>query len=169
MKIILNQSEVEAAVQAYVDDQINLAGDVSVVINADGTASVGINEEVSHDDDTTPLVEKKTRRPRKNPQEAKHRPVDSTPEPEVGEQVVTESVKEGAPLGPEVEAPTSVGGQNESSTLEPEAEDAEDAVPDEIELKPEAQEEVVQEEVKAEEPAEKPAAKPSLFAGLKRS
>ena len=159
MQIILNQSEVEAAVQAYVDDQINLAGDISIVINADGTASVGINEEVSHNDDTPPLVEKKTRRPRKNPQEAKHRPVDSTPEPEVGEQVVTESVKEGAPLGPKVDAPTTVGGQNESSTPEPEEAVAE----------PKAQEEVVQEEVKAEEPAEKPAAKPSLFAGLKRS
>lgn len=160
MQIILNQSEVEAAVQAYVDEQINLSGDISIVINADGTASVGINEEVSHDDDTPPVVEKKTRRPRKNPQEAKHRPVDSTPEPEVGEQVVTESVKEGAPLGPKVDAPTSVGGQNESSTPEPE---------EEVVAEPEAQEEVVQEEVKAEEPVEKPAAKPSLFAGLKRS
>lgn len=159
MQIILNQSEVEAAVQAYVDDQINLAGDISIVINADGTASVGINEEVH--EDTPPVgVEKKTRRSRKNPQEAKHRPVDSTPEPEVGEQVVTESVKEGAPLGPKVDAPTSVGGQNESSTPEPE----EEAV-----AEPEAQEEVVQEETKAEEPAEKPATKPSLFAGLKRS
>lgn len=159
MQIILNQSEVEAAVQAYVDDQINLAGDVSIVINADGTASVGINEEVH--EDTPPVgVEKKTRRSRKNQQEAKHRPVDSTPEPEVGEQVVTESVKEGAPLGPKVDAPTSVGGPNGNSTPEPE----EEAV-----TEPEAQEEVVQEEVKVEEPAEKPATKPSLFAGLKRS
>lgn len=145
MQIILNQSEVEAAVQAYVDDQINLAGDINIVINADGTASVGINEEVSHNDDTPPLVEKKTRRSRKNPQEAKHRPV----EPEE----VVEEVKE-------EETQTSTGGQNESSTPEPE----EEAV-----TEPEAQEEVVQEEVKAEEPAEKPATKPSLFAGLKRS
>ena len=147
MQIILNQSEVEAAVQAYVDDQINLAGDVSIVINADGTASVGINEEVSHNDDTPPLVEKKTRRSRKNPQEAKHRPVE--PEPEE----VVEEVKE-------EETQTSTGGQNESSTSEPE----EEAV-----TEPEAQEEVVQEEAKVEEPAEKPATKPSLFAGLKRS
>lgn len=150
MQIILNQSEVEAAVQAYVDDQINLAGDISIVINADGTASVGINEEVSHNDDTPPLVEKKTRRSRKNPQEAKHRPV----EPEtVGSYEAEEEVKE-------EEIQTSTGGPNESSTPEPE----EEAV-----TEPEAQEEVVQEEVKAEEPAEKPAAKPSLFAGLKRS
>ena len=147
MQIILNQSEVEAAVQAYVDDQINLAGDVSIVINADGTASVGINEEVSHNDDTPPLVEKKTRRSRKNPQEAKHRPVE--PEPEE----VVEEVKE-------EETQTSTGGQNEISTPEPE----EEAV-----TEPGAQEEVVQEEVKADEPAEKPATKPSLFAGLKRS
>ncbi|WP_241362619.1 hypothetical protein [Escherichia coli] len=146
MQIILNQSEVEAAVQAYVDDQINLAGDVNIVINADGTASVGINEEVH--EDTPPVgVEKKTRRSRKNPQEAKHRPVE--PEPEE----VVEEVKE-------EETQTSTGGQNESSTSEPE----EEAV-----TEPEAQEEIVQEEVKAEEPAEKPAAKPSLFAGLKRS
>lgn len=146
MQIILNQSEVEAAVQAYVDDQINLAGDINIVINADGTASVGINEEVH--EDTPPVgVEKKTRRSRKNPQEAKHRPVEPEPEEVVGE------LKE-------EEIQTSTGGQNESSTPEPE----EEAV-----AEPEAQEEVVQEEVKAEEPAEKPATKPSLFAGLKRS
>lgn len=147
MQIILNQSEVEAAVQAYVDDQINLAGDINIVINADGTASVGINEEVSHNDDTPPLVEKKTRRSRKNPQEAKHRPVEPEPE-EVVEEVKVE------------ETQTSTGGQNGNSTPEPE----EEAV-----AEPEAQEEVVQKEVKAEEPAEKPATKPSLFAGLKRS
>ena len=150
MQIILNQSEVEAAVQAYVDDQINLAGDINIVINADGTASVGINEEVH--EDTPPVgVEKKTRRSRKNPQEAKHRPVE--PEPEE----VVEEVKE-------EETQTSTGGQNGSSTPEPE----EEAV-----TEPEAQEEVVQEEVKKEDrelpPEERPVTKPSLFAGLKRS
>ena len=145
MQIILNQSEVEAAVQAYVDDQINLAGDINIVINADGTASVGINEEVH--EDTPPVgVEKKTRRSRKNPQEAKHRPVEPEPE-EVVEEVKVE------------ETQTSTSGPNGSSTPEPEEAVAE----------PEAQEEVVQEDVKAEEPAEKPAVKPSLFAGLKRS
>lgn len=146
MQIILNQSEVEAAVQAYVDDQINLAGDINIVINADGTASVGINEEVH--EDTPPVgVEKKTRRSRKNPQEAKHRPVEPEPEEAVEEVKVEETQ-------------TSTGGPNGNSTPEPE----EEAV-----AEPEAQEEVVQEEVKAEEPAEKPATKPSLFAGLKRS
>lgn len=146
MQIILNQSEVEAAVQAYVDDQINLAGDINIVINADGTASVGINEEVH--EDTPPMgVEKKTRRSRKNPQEAKHRPVEPEPEEAIEEVKVEETQ-------------TSTGGPNVNSTPEPE----EEAV-----TEPEAQEEIVQEEVKAEEPAEKPATKPSLFAGLKRS
>lgn len=150
MQIILNQSEVEAAVQAYVDDQINLAGDINIVINADGTASVGINEEVH--EDTPPVgVEKKTRRSRKNPQEAKHRPVEPEPE-EVAEEVKVE------------ETQTSTGGPNGNSTPEPE----EEAV-----AEPEAQEEVVQEEAKKEDrelpPEERPVTKPSLFAGLKRS
>lgn len=150
MQIILNQSEVEAAVQAYVDDQINLAGDINIVINADGTASVGINEEVH--EDTPPVgVEKKTRRSRKNPQEAKHRPVEPEPE-EVVEEVKVE------------ETQTSTGGPNGNSTSEPE----EEAV-----AEPEAQEEVVQEEAKKEDrelpPEDRPVTKPSLFAGLKRS
>ena len=149
MQIVLNQSEVEAAIEAYVNEQVNLAGYINILVNADGTATIGINEEVGHSDDTPPVVEKKTRRPRKNPQEAKHRPVE--PEPVV-EDKAEEEVKE-------EEIQTSTGGVNGSSTPEPEEAVAE----------PEAQEEVVQEEVKAEEPAEKPAAKPSLFAGLKRS
>lgn len=156
MQIVLNQSEVEAAIEAYVNEQVNLAGDISILVNADGTASVGINEEASHSDDTPPVVEKKTRRSRKNPQEAKHRPV----EPEqVDDNYSEEEVKE-------EEIQTSTGGANESSTPEPEAEEV---VEEEAVAEPEAQEEIVQEEVKAEEPAEKPAAKPSLFAGLKRS
>jgi len=149
MQIVLNQSEVEAAIEAYVNEQVNLAGDINILVNADGTATIGINEEAGHSDDTPPVVEKRTRRSRKNPQEAKHRPVE--PEPVV-EDEAEEEVKEEEIL-------TSTGGPNGSSTPEPEEAVAE----------PEAQEEVVQEEVKAEEPAEKPAAKPSLFAGLKRS
>ena len=149
MQIVLNQSEVEAAIEAYVNEQVNLAGDINILVNADGTATIGINEEVGHSDDTPPVVEKKTRRPRKNPQEAKHRPVE--PEPVVEDEAEEEAKEE--------ETQTSTGGPNGSSTPEPEEAVAE----------PEAQEEVVQEEVKAEEPAEKPATKPSLFAGLKRS
>lgn len=152
MQIVLNQSEVEAAIEAYVNEQVNLAGDINILVNADGTATIGINEEVGHSDDTPPVVEKKTRRPRKNPQEAKHRPV----EPEtVGSYEAEEEVKV-------EEIQTSTGGPNGSSTPEPKEEE-------ETVTEPEAQEEVVQEEVKVEEPAEKPAAKPSLFAGLKRS
>ena len=150
MRITYNQSELETIVTTHVFDTLHGVNpeDISnVEFNADGSLTVVIGEEVSHDDDTPPLVEKKTRRSRKNPQEAKHRPV----EPETGG--VVEEVKV-------EETQTSTGGPNGSSTPEPE----EEAV-----TEPEAQEEVVQEEVKAEEPAEKPATKPSLFAGLKRS
>lgn len=150
MRITYNQSELETIVTTHVFDTLHDVNpeDISnVEFNADGSLTVVIGEEVSHDDDTPPLVEKKTRRSRKNPQEAKHRPVE--PEPE---EVVEEAKVE--------ETQTSTGGPNGNSTPEPE----EEAV-----TEPEAQEEVVQEEVKAEEPAEKPATKPSLFAGLKRS
>lgn len=150
MRITYNQSELETIVTTHVFDTLHGVNpeDISnVEFNADGSLTVVIGEEVSHNDDTPPLVEKKARRSRKNPQEAKHRPVEPEPE-EADEEVKVE------------ETQTSTGGQNESSTSEPE----EEAV-----AEPEAQEEVVQEEVKAEEPAEKPATKPSLFAGLKRS
>jgi hypothetical protein len=150
MRITYNQSELETIVTTHVFDTlpgVNPEDISNVGFNADGSLTVVIGEEVSHNDDTPPLVEKKTRRSRKNPQEAKHRPVEPEPEEEVEEIKVEETQ-------------TSTGGPNESSTPEPE----EEAV-----AEPEAQEEVVQEEVKAEEPAEKPATKPSLFAGLKRS
>lgn len=152
MRITYNQSELETIVTTHVFDTLHGVNpeDISnVEFNVDGSLTVVIGEEVSHNDDTPPLVEKKTRRSRKNPQEAKHRPVEPEPE-EVAEEAKVE------------ETQTSTGGQNESSTPEPEEE--KEAV-----AEPEAQEEVVQEEVKAEEPAEKPATKPSLFAGLKRS
>ena len=150
MRITYNQSELETIVTTHVFDTLHGVNpeDISnVEFNVDGSLTVVIGEEVSHNDDTPPLVEKKTRRSRKNPQEAKHRPVEPEPE-EVAEEVKEEEIQ------------TSTGGPNGNSTPEPE----EEAV-----AEPEAQEEVVQEEVKAEEPAEKPATKPSLFAGLKRS
>lgn len=150
MRITYNQSELETIVTTHVFDTLHGVNpeDISnVEFNADGSLTVVIGEEVSHDDDTPPVVvEKKTRRSRKNPQEAKHRPVEPEPE-EVVEELKEEEIQ------------TSTGGPNGNSTPEPEEAVAE----------PEAQEEVVQEEVKAEEPAEKPANKPSLFAGLKRS
>lgn len=154
MRITYNQSELETIVTTHVFDTLHGVNpeDISnVEFNADGSLTVVIGEEVSHNDDTPPLVEKKTRRSRKNPQEAKHRPVEPEPEEEVEEVKVEETQ-------------TSTGGPNESSTPEPE----EEAV-----AEPEAQEEVVQEEVKKEDrelpPEERPVTKPSLFAGLKRS
>lgn len=151
MRITYNQSEIETIVTTHVFDTlpgVNPEDINNVEFNADGSVTVFLGNEVSHEDDTPPVgVEKKTRRSRKNPQEAKHRPV----EPETGDVVGEAKVEE---------IQTSTGGPNGNSTPEPE----EEAV-----AEPEAQEEVVQEEVKAEEPAEKPATKPSLFAGLKRS
>lgn len=150
MQITFNQSEVEGILAAHVATyfpHIEPEAVTSIQVNEDGTALVLIGEE-QHENGTPPVgVEKKTRRSRKNPQEAKHRPVEPEPE-EVVEEVKVEEIQ------------TSTGGPNGNSTPEPK----EEAV-----AEPEAQEEVVQEEVKAEEPAEKPATKPSLFAGLKRS
>lgn len=168
MQITLNQNEVQGVLAAYIVTAMPSVEPEEVkdiVINDDGTATIHLGEEAGHEDDTPPVVEKqkRTRGPNKrNPQEAKHRPV---------------------------ETPTSVGGQNESSTPEPEtaAEPAEQGeqvqTPDEA-LKEEAtaeaeaaaseevtEEAAVQEEVQQEAVAEetKPqTAKPSLFAGLKR-
>lgn len=172
MQITLNQAEVTEALQAHVDTLVNLAGDCHITVNEDGTALVIINEEVGHEDDTPPVVEKKTRR-RRNPQEAKHRPVE--PEPQVGDVV--------KPAEPE--APTSVGGQSGTTTPEPEAApetESDDAVDPTGQLREEATaqaeqqeaehqaeaeaavDEKVQEAVEVEKPA---ATKPSLFAGLK--
>lgn len=155
MQITLNQEEVQAALQAHVDTLVNVAGDAHITVNEDGTALVIIGEDIK--EDTPPVVaEQPTRRRRRsNPQEAKHRPVEPTSgEPETGEQVV-EPAKEKA--HPEVEIPTSVGGQNETTTPEPEAA-AEEPQP-EPEVETQVEEPVVE---------EKPAAKPSLFANLKR-
>lgn len=153
MQITLNQAEVAEALQAHVDTLVNVAGDCHITVNEDGTALVVINEGVSHEDDTPPVVEKKTRR-RRNPQEAKHRPVEVEPE-----------------------APTSVGGQSETTTPEPKAEEAridpteelqEEATAEAEAEEPEtASEEAAVEEKVAEQEETKPAAKPSLFAGLK--
>lgn len=159
MRITYNQFELETIVTTHVFDTLHGVNpeDISnVEFNADGSLTVVIGEEVSHNDDTPPLVEKKTRRSRKNPQEAKHRPVEPEPE-EVVEEVKVE------------ETQTSTGGPNESSTPEPEVE----VKVEELGAVPDTQEEVVQEEAKKEDrelpPEERPVTKPSLFAGLKRS
>lgn len=183
MQITLNASEVEGVIAAHIATvfpSVEPEEIIAVIINEDGTASIGIGEGVGHSDDTPPVVAEEKpvqrRRRRANPQEAKHRPVDPTPaEPETGEQVV-EPVKEEAQ--PEVEAPTSTGGQNGNSTPEPEAQGEQVVEPTEA-LKEEATEQAeaaasqevseeaaVQEEVQ-EEAVEKPATtKPSLFANL---
>lgn len=149
MQIILNQHEVEVAIRTYIEDHFPIdTSDMSISVSGGGIATILVGEEVN--EDTPPVgVEKKTRRPRKSPQEAKHRPV----EPETADEDGTEEEEK------EEETQTSTGGQNESSTPEHEQEVAE----------PDPQEAVVQKEDKTEEPAEKPATKPSLFAGLKRS
>lgn len=168
MQITLNHAEVGDILAAYIVTampSVEPEEVIAVIINEDGSATIGIGEGVGSDNDTPPVVEKqkRTRGPNKrNPQEAKHRPVNQ--EPEAGEQT-----------------PTTVGGQNESSTLEPEAQGEQVVTPEE-QLKEEAteqaeeaaseeasQEAEVQQEVQEEKVAEAPAtAKPSLFAGLKR-
>lgn len=96
MQITLNQSEVEQAIQAHVDNLVTLAGDCHITVNEDGTALVIIGEEVH--EDTPPVVEKqkRTRRTR-NPAEAKHVPVEAKAELQTndgGQKETTTSVTE---------------------------------------------------------------------------
>lgn len=146
MQITLNQDEVKQCVQDYIDNNISCAGDLDIVINEDGTVTVGINEKVGTDqvEDTPPLVEKKTRKRR----EAKHVMVEKkdepTPEPEKATQAE------------EVVDPTDE--ILEEVTAQAEADEV-DAASDRA-----AVEEKVQ-EAEVEKPV---SAKPSLFANLKR-
>lgn len=146
MQITLNQDEVKQCVQDYIDNNISCAGDLDIVINEDGTVTVGINEKVGTDqvEDTPPLVEKKTRKRR----EAKHVMVEKkdepTPEPEKATQAE------------EVVDPTDE--ILEEATAQAEADEV-DAASDRA-----AVEEKVQ-EAEVEKPV---SAKPSLFANLKR-
>ena len=167
MQITYNQSELETIVTTHILDTLPGANpeDINnVAFNEDGSVTIVIGEEVSHEDDTPPVVEKKQRRRRSNPAEAKHVPVEAKKE-----------------LEQPAETPTTVGGQNESSTQEAkEAEQDKQTEPTE-QLKEEAteqaeeaaseeasQEAEVKQEVQEEKAAEAPAAKPSLFANLKR-
>lgn len=170
MQITLNQNEVQGVLAAYIVTAMPSVKPEEVkdiVINEDGTATIHLGEEASHEDDTPPVVEKqkRTRGPNKrNPAEAKHVPVEAKKE-----------------LEQPAETQTSTGGQNESSTQEAkEAEQGEQTEPTE-QLKEEAtekaeeaaseeasQEAEVKQEVQEEKAAEAPAAKPSLFANLKR-
>ena len=173
MQITLNQSELETIVTTHIFDTlpgVNPEDISNVAFNEDGSVTIVIGEEVSHEDDAPPVVEKKTRRRRSNPAEAKHVPVEAKKE-----------------LEQPAETQTSTGGQNESSTQEVEVatpgaglpndpngtkaaaeseeatEQAEEAVSEEA-----SQEAEVKQEVQEEKAAEAPAAKPSLFANLKR-
>ena len=146
MQITLNQDEVKQCVQDYIDNNISCAGDLDIVINEDGTVTVGINEKVGTDsvDDTPPVVEKKTRKRR----EAKHVMVEKKEEPAPEPEKATE--------GDEVVDPTDE--ILEEATAQAEADEV-DAASDRA-----AVEEKVQ-EAEVEKPV---SAKPSLFANLKR-
>lgn len=147
MQITLNQDEVKQCVQDYIEYNISGAGDLDIVINEDGTVTVGINEKVGTDqvEDTPPLVEKKTRKRR----EAKHVMVEKKAEEPIPE-------PEKATEDDEVVDPTDE--ILEEATAQAEA--------DEVEA---ASDRAAVEEGVQEAEVEKPvSAKPSLFANLKR-
>lgn len=145
MQITLNQDEVKQCVQDYIEYNISGAGDLDIVINEDGTVTVGINEKVGTDsvDDTPPVVEKKTRKRR----EAKHVMVEKkeeepTPEPEAqGED--------------EVDANSDIHEKAVAQAEKAAAEEASDYA-------------AVAEEVQEKEVERPASSKPSLFANLKR-
>lgn len=145
MQITLNQDEVKQCVQDYIDNNISCAGDLDIVINEDGTVTVGINEKVGTDsvDDTPPMVEKKTRKRR----EAKH-------------VMVEKKAEEPAPE-PAAQSEDKVDPNNEihekavAEAEEAAAEVASDAA-------------TVAEEVQEKEVERPASSKPSLFANLKR-
>lgn len=145
MQITLNQDEVKQCVQDYVDNNISLAGDLDIVINEDGTVTVGINEKVGTDqvEDTPPVVEKKTRKRR----EAKHVMVEKKAEEPVSE--------------PEAQ------GEDE---VDPNDEIHEEAVAQAEEAAAEVASNAaaVAEEVQEKEVERPASSKPSLFANLKR-
>ena len=145
MQITLNQNEVKQCVQDYVDNNISCAGDLDVVINEDGTVTIGINEKVGTDsvEDTPPVVEKKTRKRR----EAKH--------------VMVEKKEE---------KPTSEPEAHSEEVVDPNDEIHEEAVAQAEEAASEeaSEEAAVAEEVQEKEVERPASSKPSLFANLKR-
>lgn len=145
MQITLNQDEVKQCVQDYVDNNISLAGDLDIVINEDGTVTVGINEKVDTDqvEDTPPVVEKKTRKRR----EAKHVMVEKK-----AEEPVSEPETQGED---EVDANSEIHEKAVAQAEEAAAEVASDAA-------------TVAEEVQEKEVERPASSKPSLFANLKR-
>lgn len=145
MQITLNQDEVKQCVQDYIDNNISCAGDLDIVINEDGTVTVGINEKVGTDlvEDTPPLVEKKTRKRR----EAKHVMVEKK-----AEEPAPEPAAQGeAEVDPNDEIHEEAVAQAEEAAAEEASEEA-----------------AVQEEVQEKEVERPASSKPSLFANLKR-
>ena len=159
MQIIFNPSEVESILAAHVNNY--LSGDnISVIVNEDGSASISIDEEVSHEDNAPPVVEKKTRRRRSNPAEAKHVPVEAKAELQTsdgGQKETTTSVTEPEAAQTEGDNTEPTEQLKEEATAE-----AEEAASQEV-----AEEAAVQEKVQ-EKAVETTATKPSLFANLKR-
>lgn len=170
MQITLNQTEVKQAIFIYMEDAFNVPGDLKIHLNEDGTATVLINEEASHEDDTPPMVEKKQRRRRSNPAEAKHVPVDAKKELEQPAETQTStggqnesSMQEAEVATPGAGYPNDPNGTKAAAESEEATQQAEDAASDEV-----TEEAKAQEEVQEEKAAEAPAQKPSLFANLKR-
>lgn len=158
MQITLNQSEVEQAIQAHVDNLVTLAGDCHITVNEDGTALVIIGEEVHSDDNPPVVTEKKTRKPRQ-PREAKHVMVEQKTQTNVGGQ--NESSMQ------EAESAAQAEGDNTDPTEQLKEEATAEA--EEAQAEVDSQETAVQEQV-AEDEAVKPASsKPSLFANLRRN
>lgn len=145
MQITLNQDEVKQCVQDYIDNNVGFTGDLEIVINEDGTVTVGINEKVGTDqvDDTPPVVEKKTRKRR----EAKHVMVEKKAEEPVSE--------------PEEQGEDEVDPNNE---IHEEA--VAQAVKEAAEVATNAA--AVAEEVQEKEVERPVSSKPSLFSNLKR-
>lgn len=145
MQITLNQDEVKQCVHDYIDNNVGFTGDLEIVINEDGTVTVGINEKVGTDlvDDTPPVVEKKTRKRR----EAKH--------------VMVEKKTEEPALEPEAQ------GEDE---VDPNSEIHEEAVAQAVKEAAEVATNAaaVAEEVQEKEVERPASSKPSLFANLKR-
>lgn len=146
MQITLNQDEVKQCVHDYIVYNISCADDLDIVINEDGTVTVGINEKVGTDqvEDTPPLVEKKPRKRR----EAKHVMVEKKDEPAPEPEKATQAE--------EVVDPTDE--ILEEATAQAEADEV-DAASDRAAVEEEVQEAEVEKPVSA---------KPSLFANLKR-
>lgn len=145
MQITLNQDEVKQCVQDYIDNNISCAGDLDIVINEDGTVTVGINEKVGTDqvEDTPPVVEKKTRKRR----EAKHVMVEKKAE---------EPISEPEAQGEDVVDPNDeIHEEAVAQAEEAAAEEATEAA-------------AVAEEVQEKEVERPASSKPSLFANLKR-